>query len=74
MIVQNSPVHNEALKNSIPVFLPNNFIDQKIIDTFVNLKADLAIVMAYGKLLPEEILKETSSIALVVLKYPATKV
>jgi methionyl-tRNA formyltransferase len=57
MIVQNSPVHNEALKNSIPVFLPNNFIDQKIIDTFVNLKADLAIVMAYGKLLPESILK-----------------
>ena len=32
MIVQNSPVHDEALKKNIPVFLPHNFIDQKIID------------------------------------------
>lgn len=56
MIIQNSPVHNEALKRNIPLFHPDNFTDPKIIDTFINLKADIVIAMAYGKLLSAAIL------------------
>ena len=56
MNIQNSPVHDEALKQKIPVFHPENFKDQKNIDTFIKLNPDLVVVMAYGILLPDEIL------------------
>ena len=57
MNLQQSPVHDESLKHNIPVFHPINFCDQKNIDLFIRLKADLVIVMAYGLLLPKEILE-----------------
>jgi len=57
MNLQQSPVHDESLKHNIPVFHPINFVDQKNIDLFIRLKADLVIVMAYGLLLPKEILE-----------------
>ena len=60
MVLQNSSVHQEAIKQDIPVQFPKDFKEQKTINTFNNLKADLVIVMAYGKLLPLEILNTPS--------------
>ena len=56
MNIQNSPVHNEALKQKIPVFHPENFKDIENIKLFKELNPDLVIVMAYGILLPNKIL------------------
>ena len=56
MNVQNSPVHDEALKQKIPVFHPENFKDNENIELFKELNPDLVIVMAYGILLPNKIL------------------
>ena len=56
MNIQNSPVHNEALKQKIPVFHPENFKDNENIELFKELNPDLVIVMAYGILLPNKIL------------------
>ena len=56
MTIQNSPVHDEALKQDIPVYHPKNFNNQKNVEIFKNLKPDLFIVMAYGILLPNLIL------------------
>lgn len=56
MSIQNSPVHNTALNLNIPVFYPENFSNKKVLESFYELKSDLVIVMAYGKILPEEIL------------------
>ena len=60
MVIQNSPVHQEAMQHKIPVYYPNNFKEQEIINTFINLNADLVVVMAYGKLLPLDILNTPS--------------
>ena len=57
MNLQQSPMHDESLKHNIPVFHPTNFSDQKDIKSFIKLKPDLVIVMAYGLLLPKEILE-----------------
>ena len=56
MNIQNSPVHNEALKQKIPIFHPENFKDNENIESFIELNPDLVIVMAYGILLPNKIL------------------
>ena len=56
MNIQNSPVHNEALKQKIPVFHPENFKDNENIESFIELNPDLVIVMAYGILLSNKIL------------------
>ena len=56
MNIQNSPVHDEALKQKIPVFYPENFKDNKSIELFKKLNPDLVIIMAYGILLPNKIL------------------
>ena len=55
MKVIESEVHQLAKKNNIEVFCPNIF-DRNIIETVKNLNPDLIIVMAYGKILPKEIL------------------
>ena len=56
MKIQNSSVHDEALKQGIPVYHPENFKEQTNIETFINLDPDLVVVMAYGILLPKRIL------------------
>ena len=48
-----SPVHQYALKNNIPVRCPATFKHQEEKDAFRNLQADVAIVAAYGLLLPK---------------------
>ena len=56
MILNKSPVHILAEKNNIPVFYPKNF-DKDILNKLKETEPDLIIVMAYGKILPKEILE-----------------
>ena len=51
-----TPVHQEASNNNINVYTPLNFKNQDDINTFISHEADIAVVAAYGLLLPEEIL------------------
>ncbi|AZL16140.1 methionyl-tRNA formyltransferase [Rickettsiales endosymbiont of Stachyamoeba lipophora] len=57
MIVTKTPVHELAEKYNIPVFTPKNFKSIADIETFYNLKADIAVVAAYGLILPKAILE-----------------
>lgn len=57
--LQNSPIHNFALKNNLKVFTPKSLRDEKIQQEFNNLNADAAVVVAYGLILPQAILDGT---------------
>lgn len=50
------PVKELALKYSIPVFQPQKMRDEQTICNLKSLNPDLIIVVAYGKILPKEIL------------------
>lgn len=54
--VQKSPVHMLAERHGIPVFTPKNFKDEKDRTDFAALNADVAVVAAYGLILPQAIL------------------
>lgn len=51
-----SPVHAYALEQNISVYTPLNFKDADQRETFKNLNLDVAVVVAYGLILPQEIL------------------
>jgi len=51
-----SPVHLAAEGFGIPVFTPKNFKNQADIEAFAAHHADVAIVVAYGLLLPQAVL------------------
>ena len=51
-----SPVHRLAESLGLPVFTPLHFRDPDEVARFAALKADAAVVVAYGLLLPEAIL------------------
>lgn len=51
-----SPVKECALKNSIPVFQPVSMKDGTALEILKQLNPDLTVVVAYGKILPKEIL------------------
>lgn len=51
-----SPVHAYALTQNIPVYTPLNFKDEKNREDFKGLNLDVAVVVAYGLILPQEIL------------------
>ncbi len=53
---QKSPTQKMAEQLSLPVFTPQNFKQAKDIEQFKQLKADVAIIVAYGLLLPKPIL------------------
>lgn len=55
--VQKSPVHMLADSAHIPVFHPKNFKDESAIAEFQNHNLDVAIVAAYGLILPKAILQ-----------------
>jgi methionyl-tRNA formyltransferase len=57
--LQKSPVHQAAELLGLPVFTPVNFRDPQERKRFCELNADVAVVVAYGLLLPEEILNGT---------------
>jgi methionyl-tRNA formyltransferase len=48
-----SPVHRLAEKLSIPVFTPKSFKSEETIRAFAALGADVAVVAAYGLILPQ---------------------
>lgn len=51
-----SPVKELALQHNIPVFQPEKIKDKDAIDLVKTLKPDLIVIVAYGKILPKEIL------------------
>tara|TARA_B100000989_G_scaffold15460_1_gene10391 strand:- start:414 stop:1310 length:897 start_codon:yes stop_codon:yes gene_type:complete len=53
--IQNSPIHDFSKKLDIPVNCPSNFGKNEI-DHIKKLKPDLVIVVAYGKILPTDLL------------------
>lgn len=50
------PVKVCAVENNIPVFQPNSMRDGEALEIIKSLNADLIIVVAFGKILPPEIL------------------
>lgn len=52
-----SPVHRFALEHNIPVYTPLNLKTPEAQAEFVSHKADIAVVVAYGLLLPKPILE-----------------
>ncbi len=56
MAERKSPVHVEAEKRGIPVLYPSSLKSEDAIEVFRAHKADVAVVVAYGLLLPKEIL------------------
>lgn len=55
--LQYTPVKEVAVENNIKVFQPTTLRTQKALEEFKALKPDLAVVVAYGKILPKEILE-----------------
>ena len=54
-----SPVKEAAINLSIPVYAPNSIRkDQKTKEKLFNLKADIYLVVAFGQILPKEILDQ----------------
>ncbi len=51
-----SPVKRVALENGIPVYQPEKMRDGTALGIMEELKPDLLVVVAYGKILPDEIL------------------
>ena len=58
--LQKSPVHQAAELLGLPVFTPVNFKDEAERQRFIDLKANVAVVVAYGLLLPQAILDGTA--------------
>ncbi len=54
--MQNSPVHDFALSHNIPVFTPKSLKKKEVQEEFAAHKLDVAVVAAYGLLLPKAIL------------------
>ena len=57
MRIKNSPVHECAQEKNITVYHPQNFNSSKIINEFKKIKSDIVVVMGYGLILPQKILK-----------------
>lgn len=55
-----SPVHKLANQLNIPVYTPKTLRKPEPQAEFINLKADAAAVIAYGLILPKEILESTA--------------
>ncbi len=53
---QPSPVHTMAERFGFPVFTPATLRDAESAETFRSLEADVAVVVAYGMILPQAIL------------------
>ncbi|WED21811.1 methionyl-tRNA formyltransferase [Vibrio sp. JC009] len=51
-----SPVKNIALENDIPVYQPENFKSDEAKQELAELNADIMVVVAYGLLLPQQVL------------------
>jgi methionyl-tRNA formyltransferase len=56
MNVEPSPIHALAEKNQIPVFTPESLRNDQIHETISIIEADVIIVVAYGKIIPQNII------------------
>ena len=52
-----SPVKEKALRHNIPIFQPNILKDAGVFKDIKKLNPDVIIVVAYGQILPKEILQ-----------------
>ncbi|MFL8709906.1 methionyl-tRNA formyltransferase [Clostridioides sp. GD02377] len=52
-----SPVKELAIENNIPVYQPIKARDEEFIDTMKSLNPDVIVVVAFGQILPKEILE-----------------
>lgn len=55
--IKYTPVKEYALENNIPVYQPNSLKTKEIQDTIKELNPDLIVVVAYGKIIPNEIIE-----------------
>lgn len=55
-ILTSPPVKEFAVKHGIPVFQPNSLKDGTAFEILKNFSPDIIVVVAYGKILPKEIL------------------
>jgi len=51
-----SPVKEVAIANNIPVFQPENFRSDEVVEELRGLKPDICAVVAYGRILPQRVL------------------
>jgi len=51
-----SPVKEVAIANGIPVFQPENFRSDEVVEELRALKPDICAVVAYGRILPQRVL------------------
>ena len=56
-VLEPSPVKARALELEIPVCQPPTFRNPDVVDEFSQLKPELVVVVAYGRLLPAEVLE-----------------
>lgn len=56
-VIRPSPIKELALKHGIPVLFPERIRDEVFIQGLKDLTPDLIIVVAYGRILPKEILE-----------------
>ena len=54
--LQNTPIYEVAEKNNIKIFTPATFKNGKNLDKLKELKPDVIVVVAYGLILPKELL------------------
>ncbi len=52
-----SPVHQVALDHNIPVYTPKTLRNDHAKQEFIQIDADLSVVVAYGLILPKEVLE-----------------
>lgn len=57
--MQLTPVHQLAIEHNLPVFTAENLKEKSVVEQFLAFNADLALVIAYGLLLPPAILQAT---------------
>tara|TARA_B110000503_G_scaffold140403_1_gene231210 strand:+ start:1704 stop:2606 length:903 start_codon:yes stop_codon:yes gene_type:complete len=56
MKLTNSPVHNLAIENDIPVYVPKTLRNEEALELIKSINADIIIVVAYGFIIPKNIL------------------
>ncbi len=55
-MIKSPPVKQAASDNGIPVFQPENFKDRSEVERLANLKPDAIVAVAFGQILPQQIL------------------
>ncbi|MCX8081836.1 MAG: methionyl-tRNA formyltransferase [bacterium] len=59
--ISSTPIKVWALNNNIPVYQPENISDTTFIKTLKDISPDFIVLISYGKILPEEIIKIPSA-------------